>query len=232
MTIAVIIPTLNEAPTLQRLLPGVIALGFEEIVVVDGGSHDQTLARAASIFEQHAYPHGRCVPSARGRAVQMNTGAATCRSDILLFLHADTQLPVEAKSIIQRALRDPAAVGGRFDVRFEHDRGYAWLVSRMMNFRSRWTGIATGDQAIFVRRSVFERLGGFPEIPIMEDIEFSRRLKRMGRMCALREHVITSFRRWERQGPLRTILQMWALRFLYWAGCHPQTLTRFYGAVR
>lgn len=232
MTVGVIIPTLNEAHIIQHCLAAVLPLGFDELLVVDGGSQDHTALRAASFFETHGVSHGRCLTSRRGRGAQMNVGAAASRSNVLLFLHADTRLPQDAKSAIQQALANPRCVGGRFDVRFERDRGYAWIISRMMNLRSRWTGIATGDQGIFVRRDVFEALGGFAEIPIMEDIEFSRRLKRMGHVCALRTTATTSFRRWEQQGPLSTILQMWTLRFLYWLGCQPHTLTRFYGAVR
>ncbi|MCA9479144.1 MAG: hypothetical protein KC545_02150, partial [Nitrospira sp.] len=120
----------------------------------------------------------------------------------------------------------------RFDVRFPKDRGWAWVISRMMNLRSRWTGICTGDQTIFVRRGVFERLGGFADIPLMEDIEFTTRLKTVGPVVALREFVITSFRRWERCGPLRTILRMWTLRLLYWMGWDPRRLQQFYDAIR
>ena len=162
----------------------------------------------------------------------MNTGAAQATMDILLFAHADTQLPFNAKNVIERALSHRHDVGGRFDVRFPHDQGYAWLVSRMMNHRSRLSGICTGDQAIFVRRHVFESMGGFADIPLMEDIEFSRRLKRQGALVALRETVTTSFRRWEQHGPLRTIVRMWTLRFLYWIGWDPQRLHRYYSHVR
>lgn len=117
-------------------------------------------------------------------------------------------------------------------MRFEQDKGFGWMISRMMNLRSRWTGIATGDQAIFVRRTVFERLGGYSDLPIMEDVDFSRRLKRVGRLSAVRSKVITSYRRWDTRGLLRTILLMWVLRFLYWIGISPHSLTRLYGSVR
>lgn len=162
----------------------------------------------------------------------MNAGAAQSRADVLLFLHADTHLPAEARQVIEGALADPACVGGRFDVRFEHDGGFPWLIARLISLRSRVSGIATGDQAIFVRREVFERLGGFADIPIMEDIEFSRRLKRAGRVVPLRARVVTSYRRWQRCGALRTIFLMWTLRFLYWIGIPPGRLHRFYTAVR
>lgn len=162
----------------------------------------------------------------------MNAGAAASKGEIVLFLHADTLLPPGARAAIERALEDPAYVGGRFDVRFERDSGLGRLIGRMMNLRSRWTGIATGDQAMFVRRSAFERLGGFSDIPIMEDVDLSRRLKRFGRVAALGAQVVTSFRRWDACGPMRTIALMWALRFLYWVGISPGTLSRFYSMAR
>jgi rSAM/selenodomain-associated transferase 2 len=167
-----------------------------------------------------------------GRAPQMNAGAAASRGQILLFLHADTLLPPDARSAIEKALEDPAYVGGRFDVRFERDSGLGRLIGCLINLRSRWTGIATGDQAIFVRRSVFEWLGGFSDIPIMEDVDLTQRLKRIGRMAALRLQVVTSFRRWDACGPIRTIALMWVLRFLYSVGLSPGTLSRFYGTAR
>jgi len=162
----------------------------------------------------------------------MNAGAAASRGQILLFLHADTLLPPGARSAIETVVEDPACVGGRFDVRFERDSGLGRLIGCLVNLRSRWTGIATGDQAIFVRRSVFERLGGFSDIPIMEDVDLTRRLKRIGRVAALRLQVVTSFRRWDACGPMRTIALMWVLRFLYWVGISPHSLTRLYTAVR
>ena len=127
---------------------------------------------------------------------------------------------------------DGKYVGGRFDVKFEIDRGYAWMISRMMNWRSRWSQIFTGDQALFIRRTAFQQLGGFSDIPLMEDIEFSDRLKQFGPVISLQSKVTTSFRRWEQNGPLRTILHMWTLRFLYWLGLNPHTLQQFYGTIR
>jgi rSAM/selenodomain-associated transferase 2 len=162
----------------------------------------------------------------------MNVGAAASRGDILLFLHADTLLPRDAKREIEEALKEPACVGGRFDLRFERDAGLGWLISRLINLRSRWTGIATGDQAIFVRRRTFEQLGGFSPIPIMEDVDFTSRLKRTGRMVCLRSKAITSYRRWKTRGSIRTIVLMWFLRFLYWIGVSPQTLRHMYSDER
>lgn len=232
MSIAVIIPIFNEQDTLPSLLNALSPLGFEEIILVDGGSQDTTV-EVANAFLQTA-PHGHCriIAGPKGRARQMNAGAAQATADLLLFLHADTQLPHNAKSLIEQAMKNSEHVGGRFDVRFPRDEGYAWMVSRMMNYRSRLSGICTGDQGIFVRRAVYESMGGFADIPLMEDIEFSQRLKRKGTVVALQETVTTSFRRWEQQGPLRTILQMWVLRFLYWMGWSAHRLHRYYHHVR
>jgi hypothetical protein len=141
-------------------------------------------------------------------------------------------LPVDARRRIEATLADPACPGGRFDVRFERDRGWGWIVARLMNVRSRLTGIATGDQAIFVRRSMYETLGGFSDIPLMEDVDFCRRLKRAARLAPLRATVMTSFRRWRSCGPMRTILLMWWLRLLYWVGVSPHRLANLYGNVR
>ncbi|MGP0592637.1 TIGR04283 family arsenosugar biosynthesis glycosyltransferase [Nitrospira sp. T9] len=232
MGIAVIIPVLNEQKALPALLPILIPLGFEEIIVVDGGSRDGTVDVARKILESTSNFRYQIISGPCGRASQMNAGAALANSEILVFLHADTQLPDNARQVIADAMDDPQCVGGRFDVRFPRDTGYAWMVSRLMNLRSRWSGIFTGDQAMFVRRSVFKELGGFANIPLMEDIEFSRRMKRVGTIASLRAKVITSFRRWEQQGPLRTIVRMWTLRTWYWLGWDPRRLQQYYDTVR
>lgn len=232
MTIALIIPVFNEQDALPGLLTTVRSMGFHEIIVVDGGSQDRTLELARPFLAQTSPGGVQLISSARGRAAQMNAGASNTHADILVFLHADTNLPDMAVHCIQQVMTDLSCVGGRFDVRFPVDKGWAWVISRMMNLRSRWSGICTGDQTIFVRRSIFQRLGGFAEIPLMEDIEFTRRLKKTGRVVALREKVTTSFRRWEQGGPLRTILRMWTLRFLYWMGWNPKTLRQFYDEAR
>jgi rSAM/selenodomain-associated transferase 2 len=240
MKISVIMPTLNEEEALPQTLAHTAACSVDQLIVVDGGSSDHTRA-IAERFQSLADPY-QLPPAPRrsfvllvsppGRAIQMNAGAAASCGDVLVFLHADTRLPLDARRMIEQALEDSACVGGRFNVRFEPDAGWGWMISRLMNLRSRWTGIATGDQAMFVRRAEFERLGGFMEIPLMEDIEFSRRLKCAGRIAALRSTVITSYRRWHARGPLRTIVLMWSLRLLYWFGASPQTLLRVYGDVR
>ncbi len=230
MTIAVIIPTLNESSTIARTLTRTVALGFDEIVVSDGGSTDTTLPMVQACCAR--VPAVRLVTAPTGRARQLNEGVKACRSEIVLFLHADTELPPHAKTVIESTLQNPHYVGGRFDVRFDRPSRWGTIISWFMNRRSRLSGIATGDQAIFVRRQIFEQMGGFPDIPLMEDIEFSRRLKRQGPTAALTDCVTTSFRRWEQNGPLRTILLMWTLRFLYWLGVRPARLNQWYRAVR
>jgi len=222
-TISIVVPALDEADNLARLLPDLRARWpAVEVVVVDGGSGDASREVVA------AHPAVGWVGSSRGRARQMNTGARQAQGDVLLFLHADTVLPGGALEAIDGALDDPAVVAGRFDVRFDSARPIMRTVAWLMNWRSRLTGISTGDQGIFVRRAVFEALGGYPDIPLMEDVELSRRLKRHGRLVALPLRVTTAARKWEREGAVRTIALMWTLRLLYWAGVSPGRLHRWY----
>ena len=235
MPISVIIPTLNEERAITPTLAHTATLGFDELIVVDGGSTDTTSARLESYrlsTQSSALSPVYWVTAPPGRARQMNEGAKAGRGEVFLFLHADTQLPQDAKAVIDRVLADQQMVGGRFDVQFDHPSMWGTMISKTMNWRSRLSGLATGDQALFVRRSVFEQMGGFTDMPLMEDIEFSRRLKRKGRTAALTATVTTSFRRWEQQGPLQTIFLMWTLRFLYRVGMSPHTLSRWYGSVR
>ena len=219
--LAVIIPTLDEAERIRASLEALAPLRAKghEVIVVDGGSSDSTIERARPLADQ-------VLSSARGRAMQMNAGARAARAETLVFLHADTWLPAHADALIINALKVYA--WGRFDVRIEGGP-LLGIVSCGMNLRSRLTGIATGDQAIFVRRDVFV---GFPEIPLMEDIAFSRAMKRVGAPACLRDRVTTSGRRWEARGVVRTILLMWRLRLLYALGVEPQRLARDYADQR
>ena len=223
MKLTIVVPTLNEAANLARLLPELARdCPGAEIIVVDGGSTDGTPEVAAGRSGV------RLLAGPRGRARQMNAGARAAGGDALLFLHADTRLPGGAAAAIARVLAEPGTVGGRFDVRLDSPRPLLRLVAWLMNARSRLSGICTGDQGIFVRRADFEAVGGYPDIPLMEDVELSRRLKRRGRLGALRLRVTTSARKWEREGPLRTIGLMWALRFLHFCGVSPERLHRWY----
>jgi rSAM/selenodomain-associated transferase 2 len=162
----------------------------------------------------------------------MNQGARDATGDVLLFLHADTRLPDSAFDDIHRALSDSQCVGGRFDVQLDGAHWMLRVIGSMISLRSRLSQVATGDQAIFVRREIFAALGGYPDIPLMEDLAFSRALKRAGRVACLRSRVVTSARRWERNGIWRTTFKMWALKSLYLAGISPLLLKRYYGDTR
>jgi len=221
--ISVVVPVLDEADNLGRLLPDLVRRWPRvEVVVVDGGSTDGT----PEVVARHE--PARWLRAAPGRARQMNAGARETAGDALVFLHADTRLPDGALEAMAHALADPRVAGGRFDVRFDSPRRIMRVVAWFMNARSRLSRISTGDQTIFVRRSVFEAMGGFPDIPLMEDVEFSRRLKRRGAIACLRSSVTTSARKWEREGPIRTIVLMWTLRLLYACGVSPARLHAWY----
>jgi len=219
--LSIIIPALNEAQGIVRTLEALQPLRARghEVIVVDGGSADGTTAAAAPLAD-------RCVAAPRGRARQMNAGAALAAGEALLFLHADTRLPADADRAVLAALA--ARSWGRFDVRIDGRSPLLGLVALCMNWRSRLSGIATGDQAIFVRREAFTAAGGFPDIPLMEDIALSARLKRLSRPACLAAKAVTSGRRWERRGVLRTVLLMWRLRLGYFRGAAPDELARRY----
>lgn len=218
--LSIILPVLNEAAGIAETLATLRPL-VAEIIVVDGGSSDGTPVIAEGLAD-------RVVSADRGRARQMNAGAAIARGDILLFLHADTLLPAAADRCVIAAVA-AGADWGRFDVRISGESAWLPLIAALMNRRSRLTGIATGDQAIFVRRDVFAEFGGFPAQPLMEDIELSRRLNARAAPACLREQVLTSGRRWEKHGVLRTVFLMWSLRLRYFLGASPQALARAYG---
>jgi rSAM/selenodomain-associated transferase 2 len=218
--LSIVIPALNEAVALGATLGSLAPLraGGHEVIVVDGGSEDATREIAAPLADF-------VVLAPRGRAAQMNAGARNARGEALVFLHADTRLPPHADAPIRHALEKH--LWGRFDVRIEAAHPLLRVVGFAMNLRSRLTGIATGDQAIFVRREAFP---GFPEIALMEDIAFCKAMKRRGPPACLRARVTTSGRRWERHGVLRTMLLMWRLRLAYFLGAAPDELARRYGS--
>jgi rSAM/selenodomain-associated transferase 2 len=216
--LSVIVPALNEAPgiggALQALAP--LRAAGHEVIVVDGGSDDGTREIAAALCDA-------ALLAPRGRALQMNAGARHARGDALVFLHADTRLPPRADGMILDSLRTHA--WGRFDVTIEGSHALLPVIARAMNLRSRLTGVATGDQAIFVRRRAF---AGFPEIELMEDVAFSKAMRRRGAPACLRARVVTSGRRWEARGVLRTVALMWRLRLMYALGARPERLARRY----
>ncbi|MCF8152024.1 MAG: TIGR04283 family arsenosugar biosynthesis glycosyltransferase [Sulfuritalea sp.] len=216
-------PVLDEATHIVDRLQALQTMRREgvELIVVDGGSSDDTTRLAAALAD-------RVVTAPRGRAAQMNSGAAASRGRVLLFLHADTALPDNAARTVLAAVGTNPA-WGRFDVRIDGHHPLLRVVERMMNWRSRLTGIATGDQAIFVSRALFDQAGGFADLPLMEDIALSSRLKRITPPVCLRQHVITSARRWQAHGVLRTILLMWYLRAAFFLGADPARLALHYG---
>ncbi|MEO7854193.1 MAG: TIGR04283 family arsenosugar biosynthesis glycosyltransferase [Rubrivivax sp.] len=228
-TLCIVMPVLNEAAALPLQLAALQPLRRRgvRLIVVDGGSSDDSAALARQGADEVLH-------SRRGRAAQMNAGAAASDAEVLLFLHADSRLPAAADAAVLRALRgDDAgqhgAQWGRFDVRIDSPRHMLAVVSAAMNLRSRWSGIATGDQALFVRRELFARAGGFAEIALMEDVELCTRLKRHGPPACLRDKVLTSARRWEQHGVWRTIGLMWRLRAAYFFGADPTRLAQRYG---
>jgi rSAM/selenodomain-associated transferase 2 len=231
MRLAVIVPVLDEAATVSQALARLQPLRQRgaTIIVVDGGSSDGTATQARARADH-------VVVAPRGRAAQMNAGARLALSgngaDALLFLHVDTRLPARADDLIGTACAARPLAWGRFDVRIEGRSPALRLVAALMNVRSRFTGICTGDQCLFATRALFEAAGGFPPLPLMEDIEFSRRARRLAWPVAVRERAVTSGRRWERHGVLKTVLLMWRLRLAYFFGADPARLAAVYRDAR
>jgi rSAM/selenodomain-associated transferase 2 len=221
--ISIIVPALNEAATIESSLRALAPLRAEgaEVLLVDGGSSDHTKTLAMPWCD-------RVLLAPRGRARQMNAGARVAHGHVLVFLHADTQLPADALHGVVRGLKEQRRDWGRFDVKIKGHSPWLPMVATMMNLRSRLTGIATGDQAMFVRRKAFDAVGGFPDQPLMEDIELSHRLRRRTRPACLRAKVTTSGRRWDERGAWATITQMWQLRWLYWRGVPADLLAQRY----
>ena len=226
--ISVIIPALNEEASIARAIRSCRDAGPCEVIVVDGGSRDRTVEIASGRADA-------VIIAPRGRAAQMNAGAAVARGEILLFLHADTLLPGESVPAVLGALQDPGVIGGAFRVRLvaspgagRYVRATLWITGRMIGARASVARAFTGDQAIFVRAETFRSVGGYPEIPLMEDVELSRRMRRSGKTVLLPLRVETSGRRWETWGPLRTVLFMWRLRIGYLLGRTPSRCAEAY----
>lgn len=224
--LSVVVPMLNESDTIAGALNAVRrSARTAEIIVVDGGSSDASVVIARPLCDV-------LIAAPRGRARQMNAGARTSHGDVLVFVHADTIVPRTFAANIASALSDPAVVGGRFDVTLDVNALPYRIIGALISLRSRITRTGTGDQAIFVRRDVFDRIGGFPDLALCEDLEFMRRLKREGRVACLRARVITSARRWIRGGVIRTVLRMWLIRAMYLIGVPPARLKRMYADTR
>ncbi|MBN4080064.1 TIGR04283 family arsenosugar biosynthesis glycosyltransferase [Beggiatoa alba] len=222
-SLSIIIPTLNEAASIYKTLSRLRVLKSKghEIIIVDGGSTDKTL----SICKQFT---DKIFVSEKGRAMQMNLGAKLARNDILVFLHADTLLPDNVDMLISQALKHSRKQWGRFNIKLSGAQLVLRVIEVLINIRSFLSGIATGDQTIFVTKGLFKRINGFREIPLMEDIELSKSLKRYSRPLCLNAAVITSSRRWETNGYFKTILLMWKLRLLYFLGVSPKQLVKLY----
>ena len=219
--LSIILPVLNEEASLPDVLARLQYLRQQghEIIVVDGGSHDNSLMLAQQAAD-------KVIVSQPGRAIQMNSGAELATGDILLFLHADTILPEEVERILSEIEGD--TFWGRFDVRLSGRRFIFRIIEAMMNFRSRITSVATGDQAIFITTGLFEKAGGYPEIALMEDIAISKQLSRVSRPVCVSNRVVTSSRRWEDRGIIKTIFLMWKLRLYFFFGMSPQKISRMY----
>jgi len=223
-SLSIIVPVLDEEARISEALQALAPFRARgvEVIVADGGSRDRTMEIARPLAD-------RVISAPRGRGAQMNAGAAAASGDVLLFLHADTALPPEADVLVLEGLRAAVWQWGRFDVRIEGRSPLLAVISGFMNWRSLITGIATGDQAIFVTRTAFAAAGRFPDIPLMEDVALSKRLKRVSRPLCLTARVIVSGRRFDERGAVRMVLLMWRLRLEYWLGVPPAALARRYG---
>jgi rSAM/selenodomain-associated transferase 2 len=224
--LSVIVPMLNEAAAIADTLRA-IRLGAPdaEIIVVDGGSTDASVTRARPLCDQ-------LIVASRGRALQMNMGARASNGSVLSFVHADTIVPPTFAADIADALSDSDVVGGRFDVQLDATALPYRIIGAMISLRSRISRTGTGDQAIFVRRNVFDGIGGFADIELCEDLEFTRRMKRVGPVACLYSRVTTSARRWTRDGIVRTVLLMWLIRVMYLLGVPPGRIKRMYADTR
>lgn len=219
--ISIIIPVLNEAKTIRTVLTRVLDARNVEAIVVDGGSRDETVAVAQSLGVT-------VISTAAGRANQMNAGAAVATGDILLFLHADTLLPPKFDILVRQALQQAGTVAGAFELRIDARLRGVRLVERMVNWRSRFVSMPYGDQAIFLKATVFEDIGGFTDLPIMEDFELMRHLKRLGRIAIVPAPVLTSGRRWQKLGVVKTTLINQLIIAGYFLGVPPAELVRWY----
>jgi rSAM/selenodomain-associated transferase 2 len=226
LKLSVIVPMINEERAIAATLEAIRAgAPRAEIILIDGGSSDRSVEIARPRCD-------RLIEGRRGRARQMNAGAIVSSGDAIAFVHADTILPSTFAREIDFALSDARVAGGRFDLAFDIHHFAFDLVATMINLRSRMMRSATGDQAIFVRREVFDRLGGYAEIDLCEDVDFVRRMRRVGRVACLRSRVITSARRWQSGGIVRTVLRMWLIKTLFLAGVSPVWLKRHYADTR
>ena len=224
--LSVIVPMLNEEGAIGATLDAIrVSAPRAQIIVVDGGSTDRSIEVASNRGAE-------ILRARRGRACQMNAGAAAAHGDALAFVHADTMVPTTFAADVAAGLADPNVVGGRFDLELD-ESSWTWrLLGKLISWRSRMMRSATGDQAIFVRRAIFVAMGGFAEIDLCEDIDFARRLKHRGRVACLRSQVITSARRWRQRGLFRTVLKMWLIKSLFLAGVSPTRLRRYYADIR
>ena len=227
MRLSIVIPALNEADHISTTLAPLQAMRSRgvEIILVDGGSIDATKQLAASLVD-------RVIDSERGRAKQMNAGAKAATGEALLFLHADSTAPNDADQLILHSLQSTSRTWGRFDVSITGQHFFLPVVAWCMNLRSRWTGIATGDQGLFMTADAFAAAGGYADIPLMEDVAMSVVLKKISPPLCLKQKITTSGRRWEKHGVWRTIFLMWRIRLGYFLGADPVALHRAYHAAK